>query len=244
MKIKKMAALLVLYLFNGLILQAQTPGEMISAMEKKMFVNGKSELSLNSRDSQGNQEDYKFMAYAKENNQRIILRITFPPKIMGNDMLFQDRNVWVLDKKTSREMKIPANQSFGGTGLSYGDVLRLNYSSNFVPSIVETLEDGWILNLAAKERDAPYFRVVLEISRDFSPRKGTCYSRTGEVVKTMVWEDLRDAGTGVRPQKLTVTSPLEPQAFSTLTIHRETREDYPDNIFNKRNLSARLEEKL
>ena len=184
------------------------------------------------------------MVYAKDNNQRIILRVLFPPKIMGNDLLFQDRNVWALDKKTSREMKIPANQSFGGTGLSYGDVLRLNYSSNFNPTILETLEDGWIINLAAKERDAPYFRVVLEISRDFSPRKGTCYTRTGDVVKTMVWEDLRDAGTGMRPQKLTVTSPLEPESFSTLTIHRENRKDYPDNIYNKRNLAARLEEKL
>lgn len=220
------------------------PLQIILNLEKKMYVSGRAEMVMTHTDKNGIKDDFSFIAYAKDNNQKIILRVLAPARMMGNDMLFQERNVWVFDKKAGREMKIPANQSFGGTGFSYGDVLRLNYSSNFLPKITQTLDDGWILELSAKERDAPYFRVTLEIARDFSPRKGTCWSRTGEVVKEMVWSQVRDAGTGPKPQTLTVTSPLDPGEVSVLTIMQETRRDYPDHIYNRRNLSARLEEKL
>lgn len=228
-------------------LGAQTeidPVQIVQNMEKKMYVSGRAEMTMSHTDKTGTRDDFSFVAYTKDNNQKIILRVLAPARMLGNDMLFQERNVWVFDKKAGREMKIPANQSFGGTGFSYGDVLRLNYSSNFTPSISQTLADGWILELAAKERDAPYFRVTLEIASDYTPRKGTCWSRTGEVVKEMVWSLSKDVGTGLRPQTMTVTSPLDPGEVSVLTITKELRREYPDRIYNRRNLSARLEEKL
>lgn len=220
--------------------------DVIRAMEKKMYPNAKTEMVLKSTSS-GTVEEFKMTAYAKDNNQRIIVRFTAPARIVGNDLLMQDRNVWLYEPKAGREVKVPSNQSFGGTGFSYGDVLRLNFSDNytakFLPGDPGPTED-WTIELTAKLRDAPYYRVVLVVGRDETPKKGQCFTRNGELLKEMIYGEVRDAGTGAKPLTVTVTSPLDPKDVSTLTIVKETAKDYPDNLFNKRNLAARLEEKL
>jgi len=226
-------------------LWAQNQGaEIVQAMEKKMYPNAKTEMVLKHTSNTGEVEEFKMVSYAKDNNQRIIVRFTAPARMIGNDLLMQDRNVWLFDAKAGREVKIPSNQSFGGTGFSYGDVLRLNFSDNYGSTVMETTDHDWTVELVAKMRDAPYYRVVLVVGKDYSPKKGSCYTRNGELLKEMAYTEVKDAGTGAKPLTVTVTSPLDPKDVSSLTLVKETKKDYPDNIFNKRNLSARLEEKL
>jgi len=217
---------------------------IVQAMEKKMYPNSKTEMVLKHTSNSGETDEYRMISYAKDNNQRIIVRFQAPARMVGNDLLMQDRNVWLYDAKAGREVKIPTNQSFGGTGFSYGDVLRLNFSDNYVPVIQGETAQGWTIELTAKLRDAPYYRVVLVVAKDFSPSKGSCYTREGELLKEMVYSDTRDVGNGAKPLTVTVSSPLDAKDVSSLTILKETKKDYPDNLFNKRNLSARLEEKL
>lgn len=219
------------------------PVEIIKTMEARMYPNSKTEMVLKSTSAAGTDE-FRMTSYAKDNNQRIIVRFSAPARMVGNDLLMQDRNVWLYDAKAGREVKVPSNQSFGGTGFSYGDVVRLNFSDNYVPTLQSSTDDAWILELVAKLRDAPYYRIVLTVGKDYNLRQGQCYTRNGELLKEMVYSDVRNAGNGVKPLTITVTSPLNPQDVSTLTILKETPKDYPDNIFNKRNLSARLEDKL
>jgi len=220
------------------------PLGIIKAMEKKMYPNAKTEMLLVHITSQGEREEYKLVSYTKTNNQKIIVRFTAPARMVGSDLIMLDRNVWAFDPASGREVKIPTNLSFGGTGFSYGDVLRLNFSDNYVPVLQASDAKTWTLELTAKERDAPYYRIVLVIDRGFNPQKGTCYTRAGDLVKTMDYTEPKDQGAGTKPATITVKSPLDEKEVSSLTIVKETRKDYPDNVFNKRNLSARLEEKL
>ena len=220
------------------------PLGIVKAMEKKMYPNAKTEMLLVHITSQGEREEYKLVSYAKTNDQKIIVRFTAPARMVGSDLIMLDRNVWAFDPGSGREVKIPTNLSFGGTGFSYGDVLRLNFSDNYVPVLKASDPKTWTLELTAKERDAPYYRIVLVIDRDFNPQKGTCYTRAGDLVKTMDYTEPKDLGAGAKPATITVKSPLDEKEVSSLSIVKETRKDYPDNVFNKRNLSARLEEKL
>lgn len=219
------------------------PLDIVKTMEARMYPNSKTEMVLKSTSASGT-EEYRMTSYAKDNNQRIIVRFSSPARMVGNDLLMQDRNVWLYDAKAGREVKVPSNQSFGGTGFSYGDVVRLNFSDNYVPTLQASDGDAWTLELVAKLRDAPYYRIVLTVGKDYNLRQGRCYTRNGELLKEMIYSDVRNAGSGVKPLTIAVTSPLNPQDISTLTIVKETPKDYPDNIFNKRNLSARLEDKL
>lgn len=239
------ATLCAVFLFaqTGSLVAEATSTSIISEMEKKMNPDAKTEMKLKAT-ADGVTEEYAMTSFTKDNNQRIIVRFSAPAKMVGNDLLMLDRNVWLYDQKAGREMKIPSNQSFGGTGFSYGDVLRLNYSDNYTPVILSEDETEWTIELTAKQRDAPYYRIVLTVAKNFTPVIGKCYTRAGEPIKEMVYSNMADAGSGVKPLTVTVTSPIDPTEKSSLTIVRETKKSYPDTIFNKKNLAARLEESL
>ena len=243
MKLKFIGSIFLVLLFMQTFAFAQSADEIIQKMDKKLFINSSSIMTLVFTDEKNNKEIYSMTTYARDRNQRIIVRFMAPAKMAGNDLLMLERNVWYYDSKNDRILRIPSNQSFGGTGFSYGDVVRLNYSENYNASIISTKNDGgWIVDLIAKERDAPYYHIQMEIDKSFNPVKGTCFGRSGEIIKEMIYSNIRDVGGGSKPITVTVTSPLEPGRISVLTISKEIPKDYPESIFNKRNLSARLEE--
>ena len=239
------AILLILWGIPALLIAEDnthvTPVDIINNMERKMYPDAKTAMTLVSTND-GITEKYVMTSYARDNNQRIIVRFHAPAKMVGNDLLMLDRNVWLYDPKSGREMKIPSNQSFGGTGFSYGDVLRLNFSDNYTPTLMSETDDAWTLELNAKQRDAPYNRVVLTVAKDYTPVEGKCYTRSGALVKEMRYSGKGDVGGGLKPLVTTVNTPLDPNDTSTLTITAETLKSYPPNIFNKKNLAARLEE--
>jgi outer membrane lipoprotein-sorting protein len=241
---KHLTLVLVVALAAGTLAAQSDPGSIVQAMEKKMDPNAKTDMVLVHIDKNGTRDEYRMTSYTKDNNQKIIVRFTAPARMVGADLIMLDRNVWAFDKASGRETKIPTNQSFGGTGFSYGDVLRLNFSDNYVPMVTSEDAKTWTLELTAKERDAPYYRIVLVVGKDFNPLSGTCFTRSGDVVKTITYTEVRDLGSGPKPVTVTVRSPLDEKDVSSLTVTKELVKDYPDNIFNKRNLAARLEEKL
>lgn len=215
--------------------------EIIRSMEQRMYPDARTEMHLVSV-SRGVREEYRLTSFARDNNQRIIVRFHEPASMVGQDLLMLDRNVWLYDPRAGREMRIPSNQSFGGTGFSYGDVLRLNFSDNYSAAIAGETASQWTLELTALRRDAPYERITLEVTRDFNPVRGRCYSRAGELVKEMVYSNPAAVSGTVKPLTVTVSSPLDPAETSTLTIVSEQRTSYPQSIFNRRNLALRLEE--
>jgi outer membrane lipoprotein-sorting protein len=219
------------------------PVELIRNAERLLYPNARAVARLHFQSANGKTEDYGAVYFARDRNQKIIVRMTAPPSEVGNDLLMIEQNVWAYDRRINRVMKVPSNQSFGGTGFSYGDVVRLNFSDNYAASLQSADADVYRLDLIARDRNAPYYRIRLDIARKGGwPVQGICYARNGSVVKEIRYSDVRDIGTGAKPVVVTVTSPLDPGAVNTLTLVREERRDVPDQFFNRRNLEARLEE--
>lgn len=245
-----LAIVLVLDAGIGTALSAQDAGaptaeELIRRAEAIMYPNARAVVSLRSTEVDGRTEEYGAISYARDRNQRIIVRMTAPSSQVGNDLLMIEQNVWAYDRRANRVMKVPSNLSFGGTGFSYGDVVRLNYSDNYRPVLTGETAEEYHLELTASDRNAPYFRIELSIARKGGwPVRGICYARNGSVVKELRYSDVKDVGTGMKPVVLTVTSPLEPKAVNVMTVLREEPKDLPERLFNKRNLETRLEEKL
>jgi outer membrane lipoprotein-sorting protein len=222
---------------------AVDPAQLIRAAEKIMYPNARAAARLHFVAPDGRVEDYGALYYARDRNQKIIVRMTAPAAEIGNDLLMIEQNVWAYERRINRVMKVPSNQAFGGTGFSYGDVVRLNFSDNYAAVLKAVGEETYTLDLTAKDRAAPYYRIVLDISRQGGwPVKGVCYARNGSVVKEIRYSDVRDIGAGSKPVVVTVTSPLDPGAVNTLTLLKEEPMDLPDRMFNRRNLEARLEE--
>ena len=222
---------------------AADPVQLIRNAERLLYPDARAVARLHFQAADGRSEDYGAIYFARDRNQKIIVRMTAPPSEVGNDLLMIEQNVWAYERKINRIMKVPSNQSFGGTGFSYGDVVRLNFSDNYSASLKAEEEKVYRLELIAKDRGAPYYRIMLEIARPGGwPLQGICYARNGAVVKEIRYSEVRDIGTGAKPVVVTVTSPLDPGAVNTLTLVKEERRDLPDRIFNRRNLEARLEE--
>ena len=209
----KKIVLLVLSLLLGWGLGAQSPeaAALIKQAEQIMYPNAKVVASLVFADGQGRSERYDMVFFTKERNQKIIVRFTAPAAQVGNDLLMIEQNVWSYDKRSNRVMKVPSNQSFGGTGFSYGDVVRLNFSDNYAAKLTGQSDTQWQLELTAKDRNAPYYRIELSLDKAGGwPVKGICYAKSGAVVKEMVYSGVKDAGGGRKPLVLTVTAPANP----------------------------------
>ena len=216
---------------------------IIEQVDGLMHRNARSEGTLVFTSGESEPEVYRMITYTKDNNQKVIVRFLFPPPAVGNDLIMLERNVWQFDKRAGRTMRVPANQSFGGTGFSYGDVARLNLSDNYSAEIISEDEALWTIDLKAKQRDTPYFRIVMTVKKQgYIPVLGTCYAKSNRVTKAIEYSEPAEFNGTLKPSKIIVTSPFLPDEVTVFTLESELLRDYPDRIFNKRNLAARLEE--
>lgn len=218
---------------------------IIRRVDELMFPDAKISAVMYSTNKNEVIEKYGMDFYTKDRNQKIIVRFTSPASQIGNDLLMIETNVWAFDNRSKRIMKMPSNQSFGGSGFSYGDVVRLNFSDNYTATLNEERDAEWIIDLTARTRNAPYHRIVLSVDKSGNwPIEGTCYSKSGTIVKNMYYSEIGDAGNGEKPLLLTVVSPSAPNEKTMMMLISEEPKILPDRIFNKRNLELRLEEKF
>ncbi|HOC28380.1 MAG TPA: hypothetical protein PKH40_01750 [Treponemataceae bacterium] len=87
---------------------------IIVKKEQIMFPDTKTVMRLESL-FDGKKETYEMTSFTRDNNQKVIVRFSAPASMIGSDLLMLDRNVWLYDPKSAREMKIPSNQSFDST---------------------------------------------------------------------------------------------------------------------------------
>lgn len=223
-------------------LTAQSAEEIIKKIEGDMFPDSMSEIRLDFVDEDGDEENYEMTVHTKDVNRKVIVRFTAPTTSIGHDLIMLEKNVWSYDPKTRRTIKVPSNLSFGGTGFSYGDVVRLNYSDNYIPEFIDENDTSWTIELKAKERNAPYFRIELDVLKPGIISQGRCYDRNGNLIKLMHYSDVQTINGVEKPLVLTVTSPDAPGDVTVMTQISEVDKDYPDRIFNKRNLAAHFED--
>lgn len=219
---------------------------LIREVEAVMYPDSRSSITLHfTSKEEGRDETYEMVCYTRDNNQKVIVRVLTPRAQAGNDMLMVDQNVWAYDKRANRVMRVSSNQAFGGTGFSYGDIVRLNYSDNYTAVLTGQTAEQYELRLTAKDRNAPYHRIDLTVDRQGHwPVRSVHYARSGSVVKEVVYTKVEDVGAGRKPVLLTVVTPLDPGAVNVMTVVREEPKTLPDRIFNKRNLETRVEERL
>jgi len=231
-----------IFLFISTALYPQDANQIIKNVDRLMFPGAKSEIRLVFNKGAAKAEEYDFISYSKNSNQKIIIRFLAPQSIVGDDLLFIDQNVWSLDKKSGRIMKIPSNLTFGATGFSFGDVVRLNMEDNYSAQIVKQDNSEWFVNLTSKDRNAPYYRIELEVKKNGCiPVKGICFGRNNKIIKTMEYEDVKSINNEMKPTKVIVKTPLLPGQLSTLILESETFKSFPDSIFNKDKLKEHLE---
>lgn len=223
---------------------AMEPSEIIEKVDALINPEAKVLLRLTFEKNGRVDELYTMKTYARDNNQKVIVRFTAPASSIGNDLIMLDRNVWMYQQNAGRILRVPANLSFGGTGFSYGDIVRLNLKDNYDAAIIHETDKQWVLNLTAKDRKSPYYRIEFTVSKDgFIPVKAAALSQAGQVIKTIEYGKVRNINGRDKPTELLVISPLSPGEVSIMTYEEETLMSLPDRFFNRENLTLRLEER-
>ena len=223
---------------------AMEPAEIIEKVDALMNPQAKVMLRLDFKKNGKINEFYEMKTYARDNNQKVIVRFTAPASSIGNDLIMLDRNVWMYQQNAGRTLRVPANLSFGDTGFSYGDIVRLNLKDNYNAAIINETDQQWVLDLTAKDRQSPYHRIEFTIAKDsFIPIKAVMFSQAGQVIKTIAYQKIKNINGRDKPTELLVTSPLSPGEESTMTYEEETLMELPEQYFNRQNLALRLEER-
>ncbi len=242
--LNSLCALLLFWVVLPVSAWAMDPPEIIEKVDALMNPPAKVLLRLTFKKNGKVDEQYEMKTYARDNNQKVIVRFTAPAASIGNDLIMLDRNVWMYEQNAGRTLRVPANLSFGDTGFSYGDIVRLNLKDNYDATISQEADKQWVLDLTAKDRQSPYHRIEFTVAKDsFMPIKAVALSRAGQVIKTIEYQKVERVNGRDKPTELRVTSPLSPDEESTMTYTEETPMELPEQYFNRQNLALRLEER-
>ncbi|HRD66847.1 MAG TPA: outer membrane lipoprotein-sorting protein [Candidatus Competibacter sp.] len=219
------------------------PSEIIEKVDALMNPEARVMLRLTFKKNGRVDESYEMKTYARDNNQKVIVRFTAPASSIGNDLIMLDRNVWMYQQNAGRTLRVPANLAFGDTGFSYGDIVRLNLKDNYNATLASETDKEWVLDLTAKDRQSPYHRIQFTVAKgSFVPVKAVALSGAGQIIKTIEYKAIKNVNGRDKPTELFVTSPLSPDEESTMTYEAETPMVLAEQFFNRQNLALRLEE--
>ena len=153
-----------------------------------------------------------------------------PKQFMGRQFLRLGDNVWAYfpglsnrsraDRRVKTAIRVSGRETFMGGDFTNYDVLRLNLLEDYTSEIVEDLPDQYVLELKGKDLKLAYATLRLWVRKgDFQPIRLECYTISGELIKSVFYQDYRDFGEGlIRPGMLEVKSAILPKSKTFLEI--------------------------
>jgi hypothetical protein len=213
-------------------------------LDKRMYRDSLLKCEMEVWENNSRTEHFLLTNKTKNNNQKILTRYQYPPQWVDTSVLMVNEDVWIYDGKSDRYMQMPANLAFGGTGLSHGDIMRLNISNNYDGNIVAETTDTWTVKLSTTNKAMPYYLIEIVINKEeYYPITMKCYSNTKKLIKTIEYSDVKEVNGVMKPTKYKFISPFETDTFSVIKIIDEKLIEYPEHIFDKWVLGLGIDEK-
>ncbi len=176
---------------------------------------------------------YKFRAM-KGPEDKIRLWFFEPASAKGQEMLRVGENMWVYMPNLKRALRIASRDSFQGGDFNNADALRVNYVADYEPKFGDSgSPDQWLLDLAAKTKDAAYDRIKLWIHKgDLMPVKAEYYAASGKMLRSMQYAEVKDFHGHKRPSHLVMRNELAVKRFSEMnTLDMKLNVDVPPQKF-------------
>jgi len=172
--------------------QAQTAEDILRKTDEIIYApkDQVSTITITLIDKNGNKSVRKAEIRHKERNKRFT-RFTAPASQAGIAFLsLPDDVMYIYLPAFGRERRIAShvkNQSFAGTDFTYEDMEAVPYSEKFDPTLKETTDEYFILELVPKPGiRSDYSRLVMQVDRNlFLPVHIDYYNRGNQKVKEM-----------------------------------------------------------
>ncbi len=179
---------------------------------------------------------------------KAFVKILSPAKDKDTRFLKLEYNLWMYIPKVEKVIKVPPvmmMQSFMGSDFSYDDMVKeSNMVEDYIPHLVgrDTIEqeENYVLELIPKP-DAPvvYGKLKLWVrTKDLIPTREEFYSEKKEIIKVMVFRDIKKMGDRFIPTYWEMTN-LKKKDHKTIIKIQKAQFNIKINpsIFTKRNLS-------
>jgi len=170
-KLKLSVLVSALFLFVGLIVNAQDANVVIEKMDNVMYspkdMTGKTKIVL--IDKKGKEKIREANITQKGTDKRIF-RFTAPSSQAGiavlslpDDVMYLYMPAFGKERRISSSVK---SQNFAGTDFSYDDMESKPYSEKYTPKLIETEEDVYVLELIPKSPKSSYLKVIVKIDKN------------------------------------------------------------------------------
>jgi outer membrane lipoprotein-sorting protein len=144
----------------------------------------------------------------KENN---FTEYLFPEREKGTKMLKLNERLWIYSPTTDRTIQLSGHllrQSVMGSDLSYEDMMEeKRLSEVYVAKIIqeENYNESpvWVMELVSKVEGLAYHKRVLWVDKNkFVPLKENLYAKSGTLLKTTTFSDIRKINKRWFPMKM------------------------------------------
>lgn len=147
------------------------------------------------------------------------IRFLSPADDRGAEVLRVGGQMWNFLPNLKRAVRISPKQDFHGGDFSNADVLRVNLSEDYVPTLERAEKEGFVLRLKAKDDSLAYDSIRYWIRRgDFMPLRQEFFTRSGKLVRKLDYLEPKRFGRGVRPSRLVMWNALVPSRRSELVV--------------------------
>ena len=154
------------------------------------------------------------------------LRATFtaPANAKGQEMLRLGDTLYSYLPNLKRAVRVASRDSFMGGDFNNGDVLRVNYTADYTPTLLPSAEgtsaEGTCASLEAKGPQVAYDRIELCLTPGpvdkAQPTSARYYAKSGKLLRSAVFSDVKDFGGIVRPGTIVMKNEVQLQRQSTM----------------------------
>jgi len=176
----------------------------------------------------------EFIFYTvKKGKDKVAMLYLSPASEKGRATLRLGDNMWLYIPNVGRPIRITSMQSITGGVFNNSDIMRLDYSAEYSPTILEQSETEYVLELKAKGKAVAYDKLKMWVTKKTTlVAKIECYSASGMLIKTLDFKEVKDFGEGiVRPSVIETYSPLQKGYKAIMIFAKMKLRKFPDEVF-------------
>lgn len=244
-----MRVLIFIFLFSIVthadIKQNQIASNLVKKSEANMRGNtlrGRMEMEVNNN---GSVRTIKFDFWTKGRNKALI-KVLEPAKETNSGNLRIDLNLWRYLANVDRIIKVPPSmmlQSWMGSDFSYDDMVKTSsLYEDYIHEYLESKNGITKIKCIPKPKAPVVWGHVIEWIKesDLVPVRREFYSEKGNLLKTMIAENIKAVGRHKIPMKMTMTN-YQKEGLTTTLQYKTIKMDIPldDSIFTQQKLKER-----
>jgi outer membrane lipoprotein-sorting protein len=230
-----------LFLFVGFNASAQDATTILNKVDEVMYspkdMTGTTTIVL--IDKAGKEKTREANIIQKGTDKRIF-RFTAPSSQAGiavlslpNDIMYLYMPAFGKERRISSSVK---SQNFAGTDFSYDDMEAKPNAEKYIPKLLDTEENAFVLELTPKSPKSSYSKVIMKIHKtDFYPISAEFYDKGNRKVKegTSVYKKI---GNYWNAQEMTMTNLKKKHTTKMIMSNVKYDQNTSDDEFTVRKL--------